>query len=138
MIFKNGYAKMHIEIKQVWWVWPLMKVRVVIFYKAQQWHACICSTPEASYRLFGFELLNLEFRTHMYLMDRLLKGAYIMHNRWSERCDGCNSWRYGSSYVTGPAKTGHICTKYTCSESISFLGLFCEFSLLSYWFVNKA
>ena len=26
-------------------------------------------------------------------------------------------------YVTGPAKTGHICTKYTCSENSTFLGL---------------
>ena len=24
--------------------------------------------------------------------------------------------------VTGPAKTGHICTNYTCSEKVSFLG----------------
>ena len=29
-----------------------------------------------------------------------------------------------SSYiiVTGPAKTGHICTNYTCSEKGTFLG----------------
>ena len=26
-------------------------------------------------------------------------------------------------YVTGPAKTGHIYTKYTCSENSTFLGL---------------
>ena len=25
-------------------------------------------------------------------------------------------------YVTGPAKTGHICTNYTCSENGTFLG----------------
>ena len=27
------------------------------------------------------------------------------------------------TYVTGPAKTGHICTNYTCSENGTFLGL---------------
>ena len=26
-------------------------------------------------------------------------------------------------YVTGPAKTGHICTKYTCSKNSTFLSL---------------
>ena len=25
-------------------------------------------------------------------------------------------------YVTGPAKTGHVCTNYTCSENDTFLG----------------
>ena len=24
--------------------------------------------------------------------------------------------------VTGPAKTGHICTKYTCLENYTYLG----------------
>ena len=27
-------------------------------------------------------------------------------------------------YVTGPAKTGHICTNYTCSEKGKFLGAY--------------
>ena len=27
-------------------------------------------------------------------------------------------------FVTGPAKTGHICIKYTCSENTTFLGLY--------------
>ena len=27
-----------------------------------------------------------------------------------------------STYVTGPAKTGHIRTKYTCSENHTYLG----------------
>ena len=27
-----------------------------------------------------------------------------------------------ATFVTGPAKTGHICTNYTCSEKSTFLG----------------
>ena len=26
-------------------------------------------------------------------------------------------------YATGPAKTGHICTKYTCTENNTFLAI---------------
>ena len=32
------------------------------------------------------------------------------------------------TYVTGPAKTGHICTNYTCSENDTFLGLCLRYS----------
>ena len=31
-------------------------------------------------------------------------------------------------YVTGPAKTGHICTNYTCPENGTFLGLYLRYS----------
>ena len=30
--------------------------------------------------------------------------------------------------MTGPAKTGHICTNYTCSENGTFLGLCLRYS----------
>ena len=32
------------------------------------------------------------------------------------------------TYATGPARTGHICTNYTCSENGSFLGLCLRYS----------
>ena len=32
------------------------------------------------------------------------------------------------TYVTGPAKTGHICTKYTCSENSIYLDLCLRYS----------
>ena len=31
-------------------------------------------------------------------------------------------------FVTGPAKTGHICTNYTCSENGTFLDLCLRYS----------
>ena len=31
----------------------------------------------------------------------ILKGANVMHNRWSRVCVGCNPWRYGSSLELG-------------------------------------
>ena len=45
-----------------------MKVCVVIFDKAQEWHACICS------RLFGFWTIKIQF-TGYNLLDGFLKEA---------------------------------------------------------------
>ena len=33
------------------------------------------------------------------------------------------SGKISKQYVTGPAKTGHICTNYIYSENVTFLGL---------------
>ena len=47
-------------------------------------------------------------------------------------------------HITGPAKTEHICTNYTCLENGAFLDhclwwtYFVNFLLLSYWFINAA
>ena len=40
-----------------------------------------------------------------------------------QQCSPCNV-----KYVTGPAKTGHICTNYTCSENGTFLDLHLRYS----------
>ena len=58
----------------------LMKVWVVLFYKAQESHACTSSTSEASYKLFGFKVPKLRLRAHN-LFDGLLKGANKLHDR---------------------------------------------------------
>ena len=47
-----------------------------------------------------------------------------------------------SEYVTGPAKTRHICTFYTCLEISTFLGRCCSVNFicfpidLSIWYKN--
>ena len=51
----------------------------VIFDKAQEWHACTCSTPEViATGCLVFELSKLRFRGHN-LFDGFLKGANKMH-----------------------------------------------------------
>ena len=58
----------------------LMKVWVVIIYKALESHACTSSTSEGNCKLFGFELPKLRFREHN-LFNGLLKGSNKLHDR---------------------------------------------------------
>ena len=56
--------KMHIEKKQeVWWVHSPMIIWVVIFYKAQEWHAT------AAIQMLSCLALELRLKDIVHLMD---------------------------------------------------------------------
>ena len=60
--------------QEVWWVQPLMKVSVAIFYKIQKWQHAPTTLQKLTYWLWVcFWTIKLKFRAHN-LFDGLLKG----------------------------------------------------------------
>ena len=59
---------------------------------------------------FYVHLLCLECIKHIFMLEFSSNGANVKDEKRAY------------AYVTGPAKTGHICTNYTCSENGTFLG----------------
>ena len=65
---------------------------------------------------------------------RISKPFSILHNLAAITLAICKQDSYSQiTNVTGPAKTGHICTNYTCSKNGTFLGLYsCSVSCVSF------
>ena len=67
------------------------------------------------------KLKLIEFLTYGTLLIRKISRSVVVDNQ----NDIANRYIVAIAtgiYVTGPAKTGHICTKYTCSENHTYLG----------------
>ena len=60
--------------QEVWWVQSLMPVWVIVFYKVQEWHACIADSRSHLARLFGFWIIKISKTqfTWWYFQNRLL------------------------------------------------------------------